>query len=104
MSIPYLTWYPKIDCYQLNISLLHFGKKSRGRFSPNLSVFNPQKQSMDEFLTKNILTRRKITSVVARIPDILGRLAPLTLKFKHDLRKLIVENPEWDDPINENKS
>ena len=56
---------------------------------------------MDEFLTKNILTRRKITSVVARIPDILGRLAPLTLKFKHDLRKLIVENPEWDDPINE---
>ena len=86
-------------------ALVHFGSGIQvQRFSPNLSVFNPQKQSMDEFLTKNILTRRKITSVVARIPDILGRLAPLTLKFKHDLRKLIVENPEWDDPINENKS
>jgi len=92
---------PMAPLAPIDDTALHFGKKSRGRCSPNLSVFNPQKQSMDEFLTKNILTRRKITSVVARIPDILGRLALLTLKFKHDLRKLIVENPEWDDPINE---
>ena len=73
--------------------------ESRGPFSPNLSVFDPQRQSMDEFLAENIVTRRKITSVVARIPDILGRLAPLTLRFKHDLRKLIEENSAWDDPI-----
>ena len=101
VSIPYLTWYPKIDCYKLNISSLHFGKKSRGRFNPNLSVFDPQRQSMDEFLAENTVTRRKITSVVARIPDILGRLAPLTLRFKHDLRKLIEENSAWDDPVSE---
>ena len=59
VSISYLIWYPKIDCYKLNISSLHFGKKSRGRFSPNLSVFDPQKQSMDEFLKKNTYTDKK---------------------------------------------
>ena len=30
VSIPYLTWYPKIDCYKLNTSSLHFVEKSRG--------------------------------------------------------------------------
>ena len=41
VSIPYMTWYPKIDAYKLNISPLHFGKKSKGRYSPDLSLFDP---------------------------------------------------------------
>ena len=39
------------------------------------------------------------TSVVARIYDIPGLLAPLSLKLKFDLRKLIVADPGWDTVI-----
>ena len=42
------------------------------------------------------------TSVTARIYDIPGKLAPLTLRLKHDLRKLIDVDPDWDSPISFN--
>ena len=100
VGIPYMTWLPEIDCYKLNISSLHFGRKRRGRFSPELEVFDPKvHKTVEKFLQNKSISRRNCTSVVARIPDILGRIAPLTLRFKHDLRKLIQVNPSWDDPI-----
>ena len=34
-----LTWFPKIDCFKLNISSLHFGKKKRGKHSSNLDFY-----------------------------------------------------------------
>ena len=39
------------------------------------------------------------TSVSARIYDIPGFTAPLSLKLKYDLRELIKEDPSWDNPI-----
>ena len=36
---------------------------------------------------------------MARVWDILGKLAPVTLKLRHDLRTLILSNPEWDSPL-----
>ena len=39
------------------------------------------------------------TGVVARVWDILGKVAPVTLKLRHDLRILILSNPEWDSPL-----
>ena len=100
IGLPYKTWYTEIDHFKLNISSLHFGKKKRGRFSPDLEIFDANNhKTIENFVEKKIITRRNCTSVVARIPDLLGRVAPLTLRFKHDLRKLIEENPGWDDPI-----
>ena len=96
-----MCWLPEIDAVKLNIQPLHFGKKKRGRFPPNLKVFDG-KMCLDQFVPKH-LSRRNCTSVVARIYDLTGKLAPLTLKFKYDLRRLIEENPSWDDALSERK-
>ena len=48
------------------------------------------------------LTRRQITRAVAKTWDPTGKLAPLSLRIKHDLRKLIKESPEWDKAISSN--
>ena len=45
------------------------------------------------------ITRTNCTSVTARIFDISGLLAPLLLKLKSDLRKLITFEPSWKLPI-----
>ena len=39
------------------------------------------------------------TSVTARKYDPLGKAAPLDLRLKNDLRKLILKDPDWDSPI-----
>ena len=49
--------------------------------------------------TPQVIMRRQCTRVVAKVWDVLGKLAPITLKMKYDLRRLIVDNPEWDTPL-----
>ena len=62
-----MTWFPKPDFFKLNIQPLHFGKKRRGKFPPNLPKFDGSKdQSIEEFTPKEI-TRTNCTSVTARI-------------------------------------
>ena len=48
--------------------------------------------TVDQFTPKEIM-RTNCTSVVARIYDTQGLLAPLTLIFKNDLRNLIKVQP-----------
>ena len=94
-----LTWFPKAGFFKLNIQSLHFGKKKRGKFQSDLVRFDQTKGlSFDEFTPKKI-TRTNCTSVTARIFDITGKLSPLTLKLKSDLRQLISFEPSWKDPI-----
>ena len=94
-----MTWFPKPDFFKLNIQSLHFGKKRRGKFPPNLPRFDQSEGvSIEEFTPKQI-TRTNCTSVTARIFDISGLLAPLLLKLKSDLRKLITFEPSWTLPI-----
>ena len=54
--------------------------------------------TVDHFTPKGI-TRTNCMSVVARIYDTQGLLAPLTLKFKNDLRNLIKVQPSWTESI-----
>ena len=90
-----MTWFPRGDFFKLNIQSLHFSKKKRGRFPSNLLKFeNTSGISVEEFTPENI-TRTNCTSVTARIYDIQGLLAPLTLKLKSDLRTLISFEPSW---------
>ena len=94
-----MTWFPKGDFYKLNIQSLHFSKKKRGKFPANLVKYEDTSGiSIDEF-TPDKITRTNCTSVTARIYDIQGLLAPLTLKLKNDLRTLISFEPSWTNPI-----
>ena len=54
--------------------------------------------SVDQFMPENI-TRTNCTSVVARIYDIQDLIAPITLKFKNNLRNLIKVQPSWTESI-----
>ena len=42
-----------------------------------------------------------ITSSVAAQWDMTGKIAPVTLRIKHDLRRLIAESPEWDASVSQ---
>ena len=94
-----MTWFPKGDFYKLNIQSLHFSKKKRGKFPSNLVKYeDTEGLSIDEYTPEKI-TRTNCTSVTARIYDIQGLLAPLTLKLKSDLRTLISHEASWTNPI-----
>ena len=83
---------------------MHFGKKKRGKLSSELDIYDPEVHGrLEEFLKDKKITRRNCTSVVARMYDNFGKLEPLKLRLKHDLRQLIFENPAWDDPISTEK-
>ena len=49
--------------------------------------------------TPQVITRRQCTRVVAKVWDVLGKLAPITLKMKYDMRMFIIDNSEWDSPL-----
>ena len=95
-----MAWQPQLDIYCLNHPPLHFGQKVRGRLPSNLEVFDPSKGSLAEFVPKK-LTRRIITSKLMSRFDLMGKEAPLTLKFKFDLRALIKISPDWDMPVSD---
>ena len=59
-----------------------------GRMGKTVAEFTPQ-----------VITRRQCTGVVAKVWNVLGKLATITLKMKYDLRRLIIDNPEWDSPL-----
>ena len=90
-----MTWFPKGDFFKLNIQSLHFSKKKRGRFPSNMVKFEDTTGISVEEFTPEKITRTNCTSVTARIYDIQGLLAPLTLKLKSDLRTLISYEPSW---------
>ena len=101
ISIPFagLQWLPMIDSFKLNISSLHLDKKKRGRLPVDLKKFDGTfGLPIDEFTPEN-LSRRMCSSVSARKFDLLGKAAPLDLRLKNDLRKLILIDNDWDKPI-----
>ena len=96
-----LKWYPEVDSFSLKIQPLHFGKKSRGRYSEKLERYDGSfGKTVDEFVPKD-LSRRMSTSVVARIFDVPGFLAPLMLKLKYDLRKILEADSSWDNSLSD---
>ena len=94
-----LTWLPLGDLFKLNIQSLHFAKKKRGKFPSDLVKFDQSSGFSIEQYTPQHITRTNCTSVTARIFDITGLVAPVTLKMKYHLRKLISHEPSWTKPI-----
>ena len=92
------SWYTESDMFSINIPPICLTKKQRGRLPEGVYGYDPKTMKLEEFVPVN-LTRRMCTSTVAKVWDPLGKLAPITLRLKHDLRKLILESPEWDSAI-----
>ena len=91
-----------MDVYKLNIRSLHFSRKKRGKYPSDLVKFEDSfGMTIDDYTPKK-LTRTNCTSVLARMYDPQGLLAPLTLKMKNDLRRLIEIDPSWTIPMSEN--
>ena len=79
-----MIWFPKLDVFKLNIQSLHFSKKKRGKYPSDLIRYEDTVgMTIDEYTPRKI-TRTNCTSVVARIYDPQGLLAPFTLKMKND--------------------
>ena len=91
-------WYTKADMYSCNIPPICLTKKKRGKLPDGAFIYDPKTMTIEDFVPQK-LSRRMCTSVVAKIWDPLGKKAPITLRLKHDLRKLISESPDWDDAI-----
>ena len=88
ITVPFagLQWLPEVDAYKSNISSLHFGKKKRGRLLDDLIKFKGTfGKTIDDFTPQN-LSRRMCSIVTAREYDILGKVAPLYLRLKNDLK------------------
>ena len=92
------TWYTEADLFSNNIPPICLVKKQRGKLPDGVVPFDPKTMSLDDYVPQD-LTRRMVTSTVAKVWDPLGKSAPVTLRLKHDLRRLIRECPEWDTVI-----
>ena len=92
------TWYTEIDVFTNNIPPICLIKKQRGKLPEGVFGFDPKTMKLEEYVPDD-LTRRMCTSAVAKVWDILGKTTPVTLRLKHDLRRLISESPEWDTPL-----
>ena len=93
-------WYTESDLFSNNIPPICLVKKQRDKLPDGVSVYDPKTMSLDDYVPE-ILTRRMVTSSVAKIWDPLGKNTPVTLRLKHDLRRLIRECPEWDVAISQ---
>ena len=71
----------------------------QGKVPDTVKIYNGKMGMSIADFTPSVIMRRQCTGIVAKVWDVLGKLAPITLKMKHDLRKLIINNPEWDSPL-----
>lgn len=89
-----IIWYPELDCFKLGISPLFFKRKKRGRPPPGTIKFE-EGCGVDLLdLVPEKITRELVTSMTLKIWDPFGRVAPITNKFKDDLRRLARKCPD----------
>ena len=86
-----MKWYPETDELAYNVKDLNFVTKRRGRRPVETSNKIPEQ-----------LTRRHITSNLAQIFDLPGRLTPALVNMKLDLHDLVVRKLAWDDVLPDN--
>ena len=73
-----LKWFPKSDLISLNIGELNFAKRQRGKKPSSKNNSIPDK-----------LTKCHCASKVGEIYDLLGKMTPITARFKLDLHDLV---------------
>ena len=101
ISIGGMKWYPQLDLLELQIPMLHFSRKLRGRLVVGTQVFEgSMMDDLEKFVPKK-LTRRIVFSKNHSIFDPLGKLAPVMSILKVDLREAVKQTEGWDDPVPE---
>ena len=101
MGVAGMTWCPELDSLEVKLGKLHFGSISRGRLAPGTELFDGKfgtLEELDNFVPMK-LTKRMIVSKFMGIFDLLGKLIPLTARFKRDLRKMLRTTPSWDEAV-----
>ena len=93
-----LRWIPKLDAVQVKIPALHFGSRRRGKLDENTTFFNGDFADLDKFVPQN-LSRRITASKISSIFDIQGRLAPILIGMKSDLRQVVRSTSSWDEAM-----
>ena len=88
------TWKPKDDLIAVNVKDLFLGKVKRGIVPPKVTG------DIDDAL-KPYFTRRTLVSKVAGVFDPMGKVSPITSRFKLDLHELLQYSTGWDDPLPE---
>ena len=80
-------WDPEKDVLSFDIKDLNFAKKKRGK-KPESSGTIP-----------DVLSRAQCAGKVGELFDLVGRVTPITVHLKLDLRELNILEIDWEDPI-----
>ena len=94
-----LKWIPKLDAVQVKIPVLHFGSRRRGKLDDKTVFFSGEFADLDKFVPA-ALSRRLVASKLASIFDIQGKLVPILIGLKVDLREVVRLTSTWDEPMN----
>ena len=99
IKIAGMTWYTMLDLLEIPLPQLHFSTKRRGRLPIGTEVFEGSMlDDMEKFVPQK-LTRRMIVSKNSSIFDLPGKLVPILIGFKFDLRESINQTSGWDEPV-----
>ena len=98
VNVAGLHWFPEVDAFEIKIPPLHFSRRSRGRLDHGSEIFTGSFGELDSFVPTN-LTRRIVASKCASLFDLPGKLVPITIGLKSDLRKVVQNTAGWDDPM-----
>ena len=89
-----MVWHTQEDTISANAKPIYFGKPKRGKL-PEL-VEGDLKPALAQRFTK-----RTVLSKFASLFDVVGCLAPLSIKYKLDFSKVCELKTDWDQPLPE---
>ena len=87
VSVAGMVWKPEPDVILYDVKELSFVRRKRGR-KPDIQIEIPER-----------LTRRQCMGKVAELFDITGKVTPIIAHMKLDIRTLLTNELDWDDPI-----
>ena len=93
-----MIWYPIIDCIEVKIPPLHFGRKKRGKLVVGTEIFDGSFADLKVFCAKRF-TRRTVVSKFYSVFDPFGLLTPITASMKLDVSSAVKETSGWDDEV-----
>lgn len=93
-----MKWTSKLDAVEVKIPPLHFGKRVRGKLDENTVFFDGEFGDLDSFVPAK-LTKRIACSKLASIFDPYGKLAPILIGLKTDLREVNRATTSWDEAM-----
>ena len=84
-------WYSEGDLVESKIPKLHFGKAKRGKLAKAVDFFEGHsEEDMDNFVP-HPLTKRQAASKLASVWDLMGKLSPILVGMKQDLRDTFLQ-------------